>query len=141
MLTKKYEKEGIKVVWKPELCYHSKNCTNGLPEVFKPSEKPWIQVDNASSERIINQVKRCPSGALSIESESGEIENLSSGSETEIETMKDGPVLVKGKLNLKVGGGESKSLKQDRIALCRCGSSANKPFCDGTHSKIDFKAE
>lgn len=141
MLTKKYEKDGIKVVWKPELCYHSENCTKGLPEVFKPKEKPWIQVDGATRERIVNQVKKCPSGALSIESETTETDEVDPNSITVIETIKNGPVMVKGKISLKVGNGGSEILQQDRIALCRCGSSANKPFCDGTHTRVDFKAD
>lgn len=66
-MEKKYEKEDIKVVWKADLCIHSAVCAKGLSEVFKPKEKPWIQVDNASKEAIIEQVKKCPSGALSIE--------------------------------------------------------------------------
>jgi len=53
------------VVWKPELCQHAKRCWMELGEVFKPREKPWVHMDGAASERIIEQVGRCPSGALS----------------------------------------------------------------------------
>ncbi len=141
MLTRKYEKDGIKVVWKPELCYHSENCTKGLPEVFKPNEKPWIQVDEASRERIVSQVKKCPSGALSIEGDSNTEKEAPQEALTLIETVKNGPVLVKGNLGLKIGDGETDRLSQDRIALCRCGSSSKKPFCDGSHTKVDFKAD
>lgn len=60
-----YKNNDITVVWKPERCIHSKKCWKGLGEVFKPLEKPWIKMDGASTERIIEQVNNCPSGALS----------------------------------------------------------------------------
>jgi uncharacterized Fe-S cluster protein YjdI len=63
--TIKYRNEDITVIWKPAMCTHSKKCWKGLGEVFKPLEKPWVKMDGASSERIIEQVKKCPSGALS----------------------------------------------------------------------------
>ena len=63
--TKKYTNGEVTVVWKPAVCIHSKKCWTGLIEVFNPKEKPWIKMDAASTERIIEQVKQCPSGALS----------------------------------------------------------------------------
>lgn len=64
-MEKEYSNGEVTIVWKPELCTHSANCARGLPEVFKPREKPWIHPYNAATDRIIEQVKRCPSGALS----------------------------------------------------------------------------
>ncbi len=63
---KEYEKEDIYVVWDKEKCTHSGNCVRGLPNVFQPKERPWIKVDGATRDEIIDQVARCPSGALSI---------------------------------------------------------------------------
>jgi uncharacterized Fe-S cluster protein YjdI len=63
---KEYSKEDIKVVWQQEKCIHAANCAKGLPTVFKPKEKPWVQVEGASKTEIIEQVRQCPSGALSI---------------------------------------------------------------------------
>jgi uncharacterized Fe-S cluster protein YjdI len=66
-ITKTYTNGEITIVWKPAVCVHSKICwkqPGGLPEVFKPMQKPWIVPDGATSERIIEQVKKCPSGAL-----------------------------------------------------------------------------
>lgn len=59
-----YSNGEITVVWKPELCQHSAICFKGLPEVFDPRIKKWVNPNGASSERIIEQVKKCPSGAL-----------------------------------------------------------------------------
>ncbi|UUC46682.1 (4Fe-4S)-binding protein [Flavobacterium cerinum] len=62
---KEYTNGEITVVWQQHLCEHSGNCVRGLPEVFRPKVKPWIEVRKASSDEIINQIKKCPSGALS----------------------------------------------------------------------------
>ncbi len=62
---KEYTNGEVTIVWKPRICQHSGNCTRGLPQVFKPKEKPWINPVEASTEEIINQVNKCPSGALS----------------------------------------------------------------------------
>ncbi|MCW5908297.1 MAG: (4Fe-4S)-binding protein [Chitinophagales bacterium] len=64
-LTKHYTNGEVTIVWKNSLCTHSGNCARGLSEVFKPKEKPWIKPENAATEKIIEQVKKCPSGALS----------------------------------------------------------------------------
>ncbi|MEZ5015382.1 MAG: (4Fe-4S)-binding protein [Chitinophagales bacterium] len=65
-IKKYYPKEDIEIVWENSKCIHSGNCARGLREVFKPREQPWIQPENATKEAIIEQVSRCPSGALSI---------------------------------------------------------------------------
>ena len=66
-MIKKYNKEDIAVVWDAEKCTHAGFCARQLSEVFKPKERPWINTDHTSKERIIEQVKKCPSGALTIE--------------------------------------------------------------------------
>lgn len=62
---KEYTNGEVTIVWKPQLCQHSGICARGLPGVFKPKEKPWIHPHGATSEEIIAQVAKCPSGALS----------------------------------------------------------------------------
>jgi putative redox protein len=59
-----YANDKITVIWKPALCTHSGRCFTGLPAVFNPRVKKWVDVNAASSEKIMEQVKRCPSGAL-----------------------------------------------------------------------------
>jgi uncharacterized Fe-S cluster protein YjdI len=65
--TRAYENGEIRVIWRPELCAHSGVCVRGLPAVFRPRERPWIDIRGAASERIAAQVDQCPSGALSWE--------------------------------------------------------------------------
>lgn len=57
-----------------------------------------------------------------------------------IQTLKNGPLLVKGKVQLADSEGKSMPGSTEQIALCRCGHSANKPFCDGSHKKVGFQA-
>jgi uncharacterized Fe-S cluster protein YjdI len=63
--THKYTNGSITIIWKPDTCIHSGICARGLREVFDPKRKPWIDMSLAETERIIEQVKKCPSGALS----------------------------------------------------------------------------
>jgi len=64
--THHYSNGEITVVWKPDLCIHSGICFKGLAEVFDPLRKPWIEISKADTLQIVEQVKKCPSGALSI---------------------------------------------------------------------------
>mgnify|MGYP006289739871 FL=1 len=131
-VTKKYSNGEVTVLWKPGLCIHSEICFKGLPNVFKPKERPWIQMDGADSQTITDQVKQCPSGALSME----ENQEENNGSALSIQVMEGGPLLVKGEVTIQT---ESGKMQKKNPALCRCGASSNKPFCDGTHTKIGFK--
>lgn len=58
----------------------------------------------------------------------------------EIEVLKNGPFIVTGPITLKDADGNEYALKKETVALCRCGASTSKPFCDGTHSRIGFEA-
>ena len=64
-IVKKYTNDDVTIVWKPNVCIHSGICFRGLGEVFHPRELPWITPEKASTEKIVGQVKKCPSGALS----------------------------------------------------------------------------
>jgi uncharacterized Fe-S cluster protein YjdI len=63
--TFRYTNGEVTVVWKPNMCIHSAICFKGLPEVFDPRKRPWINAEGSTTEKIIEQVKKCPSGALS----------------------------------------------------------------------------
>jgi uncharacterized Fe-S cluster protein YjdI len=63
-LIKEYTNGEVTIVWQNSKCIHSANCVKYNPDVFKPKEKPWINPENSSTEKIIETVNKCPSGAL-----------------------------------------------------------------------------
>ncbi|MEM7368463.1 MAG: (4Fe-4S)-binding protein [Bacteroidota bacterium] len=131
--SKEYSNGEITVVWKPEMCIHSKKCWKHLPEVFQPRNRPWVQIGGAASQKIMAQVSQCPSGALSIRNE----ETPSASTAILVEVMQGGPLIVQGSIRVKGSDGEE-VLKEGKTALCRCGASSKKPFCDGSHRQIEF---
>ncbi|MES2514755.1 MAG: (4Fe-4S)-binding protein [Bacteroidota bacterium] len=139
-ITKKYSNGEITIVWKPTTCIHSTLCwkgEKGLRSVFNPSQKPWIKPEGASTTDIIEKINQCPSGALSFYYD---LEEKSAGetlTESIVEVMPNGPLLVYGNITVKHSDGED--LKKNKVtAFCRCGHSANKPYCDGAHVKTGF---
>lgn len=60
--------------------------------------------------------------------------------EVSIRPLKNGPLIVEGLVDLFDTDGNQVTSEKPRLALCRCGASSNKPFCDGTHSAIGFQA-
>ena len=133
---KEYSNGEVTIVWESEKCIHSAICVKGLPRVFQPKERPWIKIDAAKTEAIINQVKLCPSGALSFYM-NDEKDKTAEVLETKLEVMTNGPLLVYGTIHLTHKDG-TKEIKNKTTAFCRCGGSNNKPFCDGTHIKENF---
>jgi uncharacterized Fe-S cluster protein YjdI len=140
---KEYTNGEVTVVWKPNLCIHSKICwhaVHGMPEVFNPRERPWIKVDATTTEKLVEQVSKCPSGALShfMNHEKDAPSNTNTSSiNTTIEVTANGPLLVHGTVLVKDTNGQE-VIKDKVTALCRCGASANKPYCDGKHKSINF---
>lgn len=63
-LKKEYTNGEVTVVWQSGKCTHSGNCVRNNPNVFQPKEKPWIKINDSSTDKIIETVKKCPSGAL-----------------------------------------------------------------------------
>ncbi|MFV0388127.1 MAG: (4Fe-4S)-binding protein [Pyrinomonadaceae bacterium] len=133
-----YTNGEITVVWKPSVCIHAGECVRGLPEVFKPNARPWVQIEKATSEEIVETVKQCPSGALTIANEK---DNEAKPAEKElykIKASKNGPLIACGDFELEDAEGKVRIIRGTSIALCRCGASTTKPFCDGSHAKIKF---
>ncbi len=139
--THKYSNKDITIIWKPEVCIHSKICWQGLREVFDPARRPWILPEGASTEKIKAQVDKCPSGALSYIAHTPD-ETASSAMVSPnaqiIECMPNGPLLVKGAVTIKKSDGTEET-KTGTVALCRCGQSNNKPYCDGGHLNAGFQ--
>jgi uncharacterized Fe-S cluster protein YjdI len=139
---KTYSNEDITVIWKPDVCIHSTKCWKASLAVFNPKRRPWIDMTGGTTEEIIKIVNNCPSGALSYERNAKMSEQKAQSaqiqqSQTTVHVNKGGPYLVKGEF-VFVGTDGKEEIKEGSIALCRCGGSNNKPFCDGTHRKIGF---
>ncbi|MCB9208294.1 MAG: (4Fe-4S)-binding protein [Ignavibacteriales bacterium] len=136
-----YKSEKISVSFAPSVCIHAAECVKGLPNVFDTSKKPWVNVAGANPEEIIEVIDMCPSGALKYELIDYEPELEKKKMEkTKITVMPNGPLMIEGNLTVNKMSGEN--IKDgEKLFLCRCGHSANKPFCDGSHKKEDFKAE
>jgi uncharacterized Fe-S cluster protein YjdI len=131
-----YADERIEVLWEPALCIHVKSCVSRLPEVFDAQSRPWIHVEAADADRIAETVATCPTGALHFRRLDGGAEE-DAPEEMVVRATRNGPLFLRGRV--RINDADGKLLREDtRVALCRCGGSANKPFCDGTHTRIGF---
>ncbi len=136
-ITKTYTNGEITVVWKPNVCIHSKLCWTQLADVFNPRVRPWVNMKGADTQRIAEQVDRCPSKALSYFRNEEPVQPESVQAESIVEPMLNGPLLVYGNLTVKSPDGQE-TKKNKVTAFCRCGASNNKPYCDGSHVRIGF---
>lgn len=137
-ITKEYTNDEITVIWTADLCIHAAECVKGLPLVFNPEKRPWIDIKAANSSELMETINKCPSGALTYKKSNGqkdkkEPENIS----TKINVLKNGPLIVKG--NFEIFDSDNTKLEtKSTVALCRCGASKNHPFCDGKHTEVGF---
>ncbi len=131
---KEYSTDSITVVWKPGVCIHAGICVKKLPKVYDPKAKPWISVQNAKTEELMDQIDACPSGALSYKLKNEiEFKNQKIIKMEEKKSAGDSPVIV------SLESGKQK-------AWCACGHSSNQPWCDGSHkgtgiTPVIFKVE
>lgn len=132
----KYKGKKITINDDRGICSHAGYCTSGLPKVFRMGVEPWINADGETVDKIIETIKKCPSGALSYEIEDELFDHFSDAAEIQI--TEDGPYFVKGSIALK---DKDTPESKEHFALCRCGHSRNKPFCDGQHWYQKFRDE
>lgn len=133
-----YAGDGVEVTWEPRLCIHVAECLRLAPEVFDARARPWVRLDGASPDHVASVVARCPTGALHARRTDGEPQEEDTLEGVEIRIDRDGPLLVRGSVTVLDVDGEP--MRHDvRLALCRCGASRRKPFCDGTHRLIGFR--
>ena len=132
-----YPGEKITIHDNRSVCAHAGFCTDNLKPVFKLGTEPWIDPEGAGAEAIIAAARECPSGALSYTVDG--VEHTGQDREPAITVSKDGPYHVAGGPELKDPVTNQQPQSQEHYTLCRCGSSKNKPFCDGTHWYIKFR--
>jgi CDGSH-type Zn-finger protein/uncharacterized Fe-S cluster protein YjdI len=119
-------------------CIHARHCVTGEPEVFladTPGE--WIFPDRASPERLAIVAHNCPSGAIQIERRDGAPAEAAPPVNL-VRLRENGPLAFHADIDLS--GDRQGDRVGFRATLCRCGASKNKPFCDGSHIGVDFRA-
>jgi CDGSH-type Zn-finger protein/uncharacterized Fe-S cluster protein YjdI len=127
----------IKALYDAKRCIHVAECVNGLPDVFNPKRRPWVDADAAPASEIAEVIRRCPTGALQMEG-TGAAEQAATLGENTVAVAADGPLYLRGDIELVASDG-TVLLRDTRVALCRCGASKNKPLCDGQHSRVGFR--
>ena len=132
-----YKGNTITVSWDAAVCIHAAECVRGLPKVFDTSRKPWVDADAASATAIMGVIERCQSGALKYQFGNG-TKSERAAKANSVAVASDGPLHVRGEIAIVRGSDGVTVAKDTRVALCRCGQSANKPFCDRSHAKTGF---
>lgn len=133
MATRFVEGEKIDVGFDGQRCIHSRNCVLGRPQVFEPNAPgEWIHPDAASVEAIVAIAESCPSGAITYRRHDGGPQEMPPPVNL-ARVRENGPLAFHAEID--INGAVS-----FRATLCRCGASANKPYCDGSHGKNGFTA-
>lgn len=133
---REYRGGKINVTYALKRCIHAAECVRSLPAVFDTDKRPWVQPDEADADAVAEAVLRCPTGALHFERlDGGEAEVPAA--ENTVEITPDGPLYLRGDIEIRTRAGE-RILEDTRVALCRCGASQNKPFCDNSHQTANF---
>ncbi len=132
-----YEGEDLVVTYDLARCIHAEECVKGLPAVFDPTRRPWIDPSQATGEAVAEAIRQCPTGALQYRAKPRGTEEERPAPENRAKIVPDGPLYLVGELRLALTEGDT--IIETRLALCRCGESSNKPFCDGSHRKAEFR--
>lgn len=133
----RFEGKEADVSWDGRLCIHMEECWRDKSDLFELGRRPFGQPDLVSVDHILEVAQRCPSGAIvflphgDVQSETADLENT-------VRVAPDGPLYFTGELDID-GAEDDMGGVAFRAALCRCGLSKNKPFCDGSHSEGGFK--
>lgn len=128
--------EQVDVQWDGRLCIHVAECGQAKGELFVAERQPWCIPDSTTPGEVAEVCERCPSGALTYTDKSGRSEQAPASNTVHVSC--NGPLYVHGELAI---GGAPQDMPgvQFRTALCRCGHSKNKPFCDNSHQKSGFE--
>lgn len=135
---RRYQGDDVDITFNLRRCIHSAECLRRASEVFDVNRRPWIMNENGTADEIAEAIHNCPSGALHYERKDGG--PAETPTDTNIVRVKrNGPLMLTGEFDIQ--GNTVDVEGETRATLCRCGLSANKPFCDNTHIKARFVAE
>lgn len=134
----RYEGPELAILDNRFLCAHIGACSDGLAAVFRYGVEPWIDPAGAPGQAIRDVIQQCPSGALAFALGGQEVREFERG--PAVTVSHNGPYYVVGGIELETGAwGQGAS--REHYALCRCGKSRRKPFCDGSHWEAEFTDE
>jgi CDGSH-type Zn-finger protein/uncharacterized Fe-S cluster protein YjdI len=131
-----YPGEAVDVTWDRRLCIHVGECTRAHGELFASGRTPWGEPDRAGADEVAEVVERCPTGALVHVRHDGGAAEVPPA-ENVIVVANSGPLYARGDLRI-AGAPEDMPGVRTRAALCRCGKSNEKPFCDNSHEGARF---
>jgi CDGSH-type Zn-finger protein/uncharacterized Fe-S cluster protein YjdI len=131
-----FEGDALRVTWSRRRCIHAAACVFHQPDVFQPGRRPWIELSGGDAAEITRVVTLCPTGALHTVGADGEPDEALPEQNLVVLT-RNGPTYVRGDVEVLDEQGAPR-LADTRLAACRCGRSANKPFCDGSHREAGF---
>lgn len=132
-----YDGDVLDVVWDGRLCIHVGECGRADNPLFEGGRKPWCQPDLVSAAEAVDVVMRCPTGALTFEAHDDDGPEEVPLPENTVMVANNGPLYLRGDLEID-GAADDMAGVTMRAALCRCGLSKNKPFCDNSHEAGGF---
>jgi CDGSH-type Zn-finger protein/uncharacterized Fe-S cluster protein YjdI len=132
----RYPGKDVDVTWDERLCMHFGECERAKGDLFVAKREPWCQPDLAPVAEVVEVCERCPSGALVHEVKDGRTVETAPKRNT-INVTHNGPLFVRGDLAIEGAAADMPGVRF-RAALCRCGQSKNKPFCDASHAAAGF---
>jgi CDGSH-type Zn-finger protein/uncharacterized Fe-S cluster protein YjdI len=133
-----YPGNAVEVSWDKRLCIHVGECGRAEGELFVGGRNPWCDPNVAGSADSVAEVcQRCPTGALTYVRKDGGATEVAPA-RNQVVVANDGPLYVTGDLAID-GAAEDQPGVRFRAALCRCGASKNKPFCDNSHRELRFE--
>lgn len=132
-----FDGKKVSVTWDSRLCIHVAECGRASGDLFVGGRKPWCSPDLVELTDVTEVVERCPSGAIVCRSADGSV-NETADAENTVTVAVNGPLFVRGDLDIANAPDDMPGV-QYRAALCRCGQSKNKPFCDNSHLEAKFE--
>ena len=130
-----FESKGMTMRDDRPLCLHAGFCHNRVTDAWTLTKKTD---DIQLRTQLIAMIEHCPSGALTYTLNSSGEKSVEPDLAKTIAVLPNGPLWVTGGIPIVQSDGVRLEVR-NRVALCRCGASKNKPFCDGTHAEIFFR--
>lgn len=133
---KTYRATGVVMRDDRAICEHAGFCGNQVTNVWKMAQGDATE-DPVARTQLMHMIEHCPSGALTYRLQP-DGEDVEPALPVGIAVTRDGPYFVTGGITIERSDGQSFETR-NRVTLCRCGNSKNKPLCDGSHQQAGFR--